>query len=106
MKNFFYWPTKVASPALELDITVHVDDLLVSGSRSWRDWIHRELEAKFGPVKRNGLPFTHTGVEHVRLGNACIHLHQQPYLEGIKKIELDKQRSKERTSPCQPHEEH
>ena len=106
--NYFYWPNEVAnvSPLVWLSYTVHVDDLLSAGTIPWLVWGAEKLEIKFGKVSRNPLPFTHVGLEHERLSNGTIYVHQYPYLEGIEKITMSKTRAAQKNDDCTPSEKH
>jgi len=48
---------------LVLCMTLHVDDLQVSGSKVMRDWIHKELVKRFGSIRRHVYPYAHTGLQ-------------------------------------------
>eukprot|EP00959_Pyramimonas_sp_CCMP1952_P144476 3024438-Pyramimonas_sp.AAC.1 len=71
-ENFVYWtyadlPDKIrdrAQEARSIDgvaaaLSIHVDDLLSAGHSKHLEYFLGLLEAKFGAVKRQQLPFTH-----------------------------------------------
>ena len=74
--------------------TIHVDDLLVAGSPEMIEWLHEMLERRFGPTKRNKLPFLHLGVKHCLLPNKSLFLEQSEYVHKIPKIVIDANRKK------------
>ena len=47
--NFFYW---YHGGTLVMMWTVHVDDILMAGTRQWLDWARERLTQRFGPLKR------------------------------------------------------
>ncbi len=74
--------------------TIHVDDLLVAGPPDMIEWLHEMLERRFGPTKRNKLPFVHLGVMHSLLPNKSLFLEQPEYVHMIPKIVIDVSRKR------------
>lgn len=65
------------------------------------------IETRFGKVKRNTLPFTYLGIEHVRFGPQHLFLHQEPYLLKLKPMEiLPHRRKADKSSPLDQTEHH
>ena len=59
----------------------------------------KKLESRFGKLKRNGLPFTYLGVEHVRHSADHIALYQNNYLHKLKPIPIDNPNRTSDTTP-------
>lgn len=82
--NFLYWIMLVNGRwVVILAMTAHVDDLQVAGSRKKRDWLHGQLDDRFGKLKRQFLPYTHAGIEQVAIGRNCIRLHQDDFCSKL-----------------------
>ncbi len=72
---------------------VHVDDILMCAQTWFLKEAQQALEKRFGKLKRNKLPFTYLGVEHVRHSPTHIALYQHEYLSKLKPIPImDKRR--------------
>ena len=83
--NCIFW---ISGTCVELIVTIHVDDLLVTGTADMMVWLHSKLEQRFGAVKRNVMPFVHLGVRHSILQSGSLFLDQQEYLMKIPKVHL------------------
>ena len=92
--NFFYWSIK---GEIVMMWTVHVDDILMAAKRAWAAWAHAQLQQRFGPLKRQLLPFKHIGMQYERLPNGTIFVHQSEFVKGIKQVPMSKQRKQQGT---------
>ena len=103
--NFLFWfiPVK-GRQCLFLVMTVHVDDLQLTGCRAARQWIHGHLERRFGTLKRQQLPYTHAGIQLEQINKSCLRLHQDSFTEKLLTHELPKDRLQDPASPCTPEE--
>ena len=78
--NYLYWTITInGTRVLALIMTVHVDDLQITGCSSWRAWIKGQLESRFGPMKQQRMPYTHAGIELERISPHCVRLHQDTF---------------------------
>ena len=64
-------------------MTVHVDDLQVIGARRYLIWIHAQLETRFGEIKWQELPYTHTGIELELVSPDCLLQHQEQFASKL-----------------------
>ena len=104
-ENYLYWiKTENHRPVLILVMTVHVDDLQLTGAKVYRDWIHDKLEKRFGKLKRQTMPYTHAGLQLEQLNPNILLLHQDHFTSKLQLIVIDKQRLQLPTSPCTPEE--
>ena len=85
---------------LELTCTIHVDDILVAGTIVVIRWLQDKLESRFGKLKRQELPFTHTGLEYEMINPDCLFQHQSAFVSKLKMITVSKERRKELESSC------
>ena len=83
--NFYVW---IERGHVVLLFTIHVDDILAIGKQDMLDWARELLETRFGKVKRQKLPFTHTGILHSRLEDGGISLKQNDSLKSMKLIPI------------------
>ena len=82
--NFLYWVEFVDEQwQLTLILTAHVDDLQITGSSVKRAWVHSKLEQRFGTLKRQRMPYTHTGIELERLPSGTLRLHQDHFCNKL-----------------------
>ncbi len=99
--NFLFWYQPVHGiPQLVLVMTVHVDDLQITGSAKLRQWIHGLLEKRFGTLKRQRLPYTHAGIQLERISPDCIRLHQDSFTSKLVIHKLDKDRTSQPDADC------
>jgi len=73
-------------------LSVHVDDLLIAGPPYVRDRLHKELESRFGPIKRASGLFRHFGIHIDSTVSSRIVLSQEKYIEGLHPVEIHKAR--------------
>ena len=59
--NCIFW---ISGNCVELTVTIHVDDLLVTGTSAMMSRLHKKLESRFGKTERETMPFVHLGVKH------------------------------------------
>ena len=52
------------------------------------EWARNKLERRYGKVKRQQLPFLHTGIDHYRLNSGGIVLKQNRTLQEMKSIAI------------------
>ena len=89
--NYLYWLWEIdGNWQLVLIMTVHVDDLQITGSKVARNWIHKQLEGRFGKLKRQVMPYTHAGIQLERLSKNMIFLHQELFCSKLKPAILPK----------------
>ena len=94
--NFLYWVEYVDDKwQLTLLLTAHVDDLQVTGCLAKRTWLHGMLEKRFGPLKRQRMPYTHTGIELERLPSGTLRLHQDHFCSKLVLANIDKSRKED-----------
>ena len=93
--NFLYYTTDWK---LQCIVLVYVDDLLVWATAKFTEWINTMLESRFGKLKRSKPPFTFIGVVHDLVTKDHLHLHQRPYLDKLRPIEISKARLRNPTS--------
>ena len=99
--NSLYWLRSYEERTfLILQATVHVDDILLSGTYPEIDWLQAKLEGRFGKLKRQELPFTHTGLEYEVITPDCLFQHQTVFISKLKCIQVDKQRLKQPEELC------
>ena len=48
-----------------------------------RDWLHKRLEERFGPLKRETIPYTHAGIQLSRPAKNVIRLHQDAFCSKL-----------------------
>ena len=87
--NCIYWSD---SGILVLMVTIHVDDLLVTGTGEMMSWLHKQLEKRFGATKRCTMPFIHLGVKHSITSTGSLFLSQDEYLVKIPKVVIEPDR--------------
>ena len=80
-------------------MTIHVDYILACANSVWLEWARTKLEARFGKVKRQQLPFTHCGLLYSRLGDGGMSLDQEAYVKAMQPITIPKERLVDHTSP-------
>ena len=81
-------------------MTVHVDDLQLTGGLRMRTWIHGILEKRFGQLKRQHMPYVHAGIQLERVNQKCIRLHQDAFTDKLTTYAIPKERLNDPTSPC------
>ena len=88
--NFLFWFWWIDDVwRLVLVVTVHVDDLQLTGSSYARNWIHDRLEIRFGKLKRQSLPYTHAGLELEQINPYCLFVHQTTFTSKLKPYPID-----------------
>ena len=71
-ENYIWWMDKT-SGFIVMEITIHVDDLLVGyNNPTFMTWILKEFEKRFGSIKRQKLPFVHNGFHYSRMPTGAI----------------------------------
>ena len=70
--------------------STHVDDLKVTGDRSWINWLFAELEKKVGKLTVKDGNFEHCGIEHSRLNDGTVIMSQDHYASQLKPIRMPK----------------
>jgi hypothetical protein len=83
---------------------VHVDDILMCAVQWFMEYSQQMLEKRFGKLKRQVLPFTYLGVEHVRHSPIHIALYQKDYLAKLKAVPISTERKKNSDSLLGPSE--
>ena len=69
-------------------VAKHVDDLKIAGERQWIEWLAKQLEATFGPLKLVFHEFTNCGVRHIQNKTTKeITLDQVEYIAALKPIQ-------------------
>jgi len=102
--NCIFW---ISGNCVELIVTIHVDDLLVTGTSAMMSWLHKKLESRFGKTKRETMPFVHLGVKHQLLPSGSLFLDQEEYVRKIPRVAIDMSRSKlPDSTPLNPTEHH
>ena len=85
-------------------LTKHVDDLKIIGDKAWIEWLVKQLEAVFGPLKLSWNKFTNCGVRHIQDPTTkSISLDQIEYIAALKPIthaDLAKAPSEAEASPA------
>ena len=93
-ENFLYWLDEVPNQygklewQLVLCMTVHVDDLQVTGSKTMRSWIYQELVKRFGTIKRQVYPYTHTGLQIEKISTDAILVHQEHFCSKLEQFKI------------------
>ena len=64
-------------------VSVHVDDLAVTGSEELIQWFWKLLEGKYGEVKFQRETFKHVGHRYAQQANGAIWTDQIEYVQGI-----------------------
>ena len=85
---------------LVIVFTVHVDDLLLAGSRSSLRWIKGILEQRFGELKEQRMPFTHTGLELEMVNKDCLRLHQDSFNQKLTLHTFEGDRARDPEAIC------
>ena len=87
--NFLYWLEWINNRwEVTLLLTAHVDDLQITGNAQKRSWIHKQLEARFGTLKRQTMPYMHAGIELERLPSGILRLHQDKFCSKLEPADL------------------
>ena len=81
-ENYLYW---IWNDRHVLSLTAHVDDLQITGCKWARRWIYHRLTERFGPLKRQTMPYVHAGIQTERISPRCVLLHQSDF---VSKLEL------------------
>eukprot|EP00435_Cladocopium_sp_Y103_P053746 s991_g17.t1 len=63
--------------------TTHVDDIALTGSKSWLEKNYKAFSQRFGKVTRQQLPFTHCGCDYTRVQNGY-KISQKEFAEKLK----------------------
>ena len=88
-----------ASKELDLLLSLHVDDTLVTGREQDVDKFASVLEAKFGKISYQKGSFTHFGIETVQCHKTHnVSLCQRNYLKQIKPIDINAKRGSGRVA--------
>ena len=83
---------------IALLLSLHVDDTLVAGLPNKLQWLHAQLESKFGKVKKEIDQFRHFGVDIFRHPTLLhVYASQRSYLDQLFPIEVDRKRGDGRT---------
>ena len=96
-ENFYYW---LEDYQLEAVVTIYVDDLLVAATDRFMTWALAELERRYGTIKRQKLPFTHTGILMSRLADGGILWQQNEGVLALDTIKIAK--GLHDVMPCTP----
>ena len=64
-------------------VSLHVDDLAVTGGEEIIKWFHQLLEGRYGEVKYQRDDFKHVGHRYVQQKNGAIWTDQIEYVRGI-----------------------
>jgi hypothetical protein len=84
---------------LELLMSLHVDDTLLTGLTSSCIWLKDKLEAKFGAMKQEQDCFKHFGLDVLRDSiTNNVTLSQKSYLDKLQEIQIDRKRGDGRTA--------
>ena len=87
--NFYFWKQ---GNRLTAEMSTHIDDGCVAGLPEILEWLRKELEKRFGPMKRQTLPFNHVGVyyEMITINNQpTLKMGQQKFCNDIQLISID-----------------
>ena len=99
--NYLYWGIVYkGNKVIVLVMTVHADDLQITGSRFHRDWIHKKLESRFGKLKRQTMPYTHAGLQLERVVPTCIRINQDQFTSCLSQCVISKERVEVPDAPC------
>ena len=104
--NHLYWLANNSDKSwISLTATVHVDDLMVVGTAENIQWLKTALEKRFGPLKQESLPFTHTGIEYEMIAPDILFQHQEKFIDKLELIKLESSRKKNSTDILSPVEQ-
>lgn len=98
---FFWWMSTSCWP-LAL-ASSHVGDNEIGSSQEWLDSSHTEFQRKFGKVKRQALPYAHTGVQRSMTAHG-LHLDQDALCQQAQPVKLSPEPWKKPDSPLPPSE--
>ena len=87
--NFYFWKQ---GNRLTAEMSTHIDDGCVAGLPEILEWLRKELDKRFGPMKRQTLPFNHVGVyyEMITINNQpTLKMGQQKICNDIQLISID-----------------
>jgi hypothetical protein len=99
--NYLFWLEVVnGEKRLILIMTLHVDDLQLTGATKYRTWIHGKLTARFGLLKRQTIPYTHAGIQLEWITEDCLRLHQDKFCEAMETVKIDKTRMAQSEDHC------
>ena len=88
-----------AAGELDIMLSLHVDDTLITGEEARCIWLHEKLESKFGKLKRESNCFKHFGLNVLRDAlTKHVSLSQQEYLSNLQPIKIDRRRGDGRTA--------
>ena len=87
----------VSNGSIDLMLSLHVDDTLVTGLAERINWLHCQLELKFGKVKREQSCFKHMGVDVIWSQNAetkdvQVVASQESYIANLRPITVTAKR--------------
>ena len=97
-ENFYFWPCKTKSRTVawpEASMTTHVDDLGVEGEQEWLDQQYLAMQAKFGRLTRQTLPFSHCGCRYDKIPDG-IRVDQREYVNMLKTAQIAKEEKDDR----------
>jgi hypothetical protein len=97
--NHLFWLDDSKSHLI-LTATVHVDDILLAGTVAMIGWIQAKLEERFGKLKRQELPFTHTGLEYEMVNPDCLFQHQTTFISKLKPLVISRERRSQSEELC------
>ena len=84
-------------------MTIHVDDLKITGEKWWMQEVLRLLERVFGKLKLLWNAFTNCGVRHVQdASSKDICLDQVQYAQNLRPIAHPQLSTGQATDPCGP----
>ena len=98
--NFLYWYEEINGRRwLTLVMTIHVDDLQLTGASIYRERIYKILTSKFGKMKRQQIPYTHAGIQLERISPGILRLHQDQFTQ---QLETYKMTNELKAKPAEP----
>ena len=100
----FYLVSKCGTK-VDLMISIHVDDTLLTGTVGSMMWLHAELQRVFGPLKKEENSFRHFGINITKDVSGAT-LSQQEYLKNLVPVTVTKVRGSGKTqdSPAEDKE--
>jgi hypothetical protein len=88
-----------ASGTVDLLLSLHVDDTLVTGTGPRIAWLHGKMQAAFGPIKQEQGAFRHFGVDVVRDPQTRhVYMSQEFFIQQLWPVVLQRVRGDGRTA--------
>jgi hypothetical protein len=88
-----------ASGTVDLLLSLHVDDALVTGTGPRIAWLHGKMQAAFGPIEQEQGAFRHFGVDVVRDPQTRhVYMSQEFYIQQLWPVVLQRVRGDGRTA--------